>query len=181
MTSYVFFSGEVLRGANAQHILTDDVPQGDVKLQPQRRPDLALLYFIERLPTTIREIILARCCEAFDRLQLGKTQDLFATFRSIVSAPDLETRAYTCAKMVAVLELALHDETAATHTELAERLEKAGRHTGTVDLQTPLAQKHWQVAREEFFALRRDLLAVDALHQMLVHAPEGRRPAGVER
>ena len=150
-------------------------------MQPQRRPDLALLHFIERLPTTIREIILARCCQAFNRLQLDQVQDLFATFRAIVSPPELEAQAYALAKMIAVLELALHDEMAGTHSELAERLEKAGRLGGSLDLQTPLAQKHWQVAREEFFALRRDVLAVDALHQMLVQAPEGRRPAGVER
>ncbi len=150
-------------------------------LQPHRSPDQALLHFIERLPTTIREIVLARCCQAFNRLQLGQHQDLFATFRAIVSAPDLETRAYTCAKMISVLELALHDEFAATHSDLAKRLEEAGRHSGSVDLQTPLVQKHWRVAREEFMALRRDVLGVDAIHQMLVETPEGRRPAGLER
>lgn len=149
-------------------------------MQPQRSPDQALLNFIERLPTTIREIVLARCCQAFNRLQLDQAQDLFATFRAIVSAPNPEARAYACAKMISVLELALHDECAATHSELAQRLERAGRPTGSSDLQTPLAQKHWRVAREEFFALRREVLGVDALHQMIVQAPEGRRPAGLE-
>ena len=148
---------------------------------PDRSPDTILLHFIERLPTTIREVVLARCCQAFHRLQLGQRQDLFATFRAIVLAQDLETRAYTCAQMIAVLELALHDELAAMHSELAERLEQTGRQPGSLDLQTPLAQKHWRVAREEFFALRRDVLAVDAVHRMLVDAPEGRRPAGLER
>src|SRR5690606_26519171 len=100
---------------------------------------------------------------------------------AIVSASDLEQRAYTCAKMIAVLELALHDELAETHADLAERLEQAGRQTGSMDLRTPLAQKHWRVAREEFFALRREMLCVDSLHEMLVAAPEGRRPAGLER
>src|SRR5690606_40691056 len=41
--------------------------------------------FIERLPTTIRDVILARCCKAFGRLQLTQYQDLFATFRAIVT------------------------------------------------------------------------------------------------
>jgi hypothetical protein len=136
---------------------------------------------MERLPTTIRDVVLARCCQAFNRLQLDKHQDLFATFRAIVSATDVEWRAYTCAKMIAVLELAFQDEVASTHSALALRLEESGRQAGSLDLQTPLAQKHWRVAREEFFALRRDALALDALHQMLVVTPEGRRPAGLER
>jgi hypothetical protein len=150
-------------------------------LLSDRSPDTILLHFIERLPTTIREVVLARCCQAFNRLQLEQRQDLFATFRAIVVAHDPEMRAYTCAQMIAVLELVLQHEHAAAHSELAERLERAGRPAGSLDLRTPLAQKHWQAAREEFFALRRDALAVDAVHRMIVDAPEGRRPAGLER
>lgn len=151
-------------------------------MHSSRTPDLTLLHFIERLPTTIREVVLARCCQAFGRLQLRAHQDLFATFRAIVLVPDLELRAYACAKMAAVLELALHDEFAESHSTLAQELDTAaGRQVGSLDLQTPLAQKHWRVAREEFAALRRDGLAVDALSRMLVEAPEGRRPAGLER
>jgi hypothetical protein len=157
-------------------------PHGVVKLQqPHRSPDSILVHYIEHLPTTIRDVVLARCCQSFNRLQLDQHQDLFATFRAIVSAPDVECRAYTCARMIGVLELAFQDEFASTHADLALRLEQSGRLAGSLDLQTPIAQKHWGVAREEFFALRRDVLAVDALHQMLVVTPEGRRPAGVER
>lgn len=153
-------------------------------MQCQRRsPDVTLLNFIERLPTTIREVVLARCCKAFDRLQLSQNQDLFATFRSIVIArEDQEARAYACAKMIAALELALHDESAGTHTALASELERSQcRQSGSYDLQTPLAQKHWRVAREEFFALRKDGLDAASLHSMLVEQSDGRRPAGVER
>lgn len=150
-------------------------------MQYSRSPDEALLNFIERLPTTIREVVLARCCKAFGRLQLTQNQNLFATFKAIVRAQDPETRAYTCAKMIAVLELALHDECAGTHAALAAELEQAsGRVAGSYDLQTPLAQKHWRVAREEFFALRKDMLETASLHLMLAQPSEGRRPAGLE-
>lgn len=151
-------------------------------MQHQRSPDAALLSFIERLPTTIREVVLARCCKAFGRLQLNQNQDLFATFRAIVMASDPEARAYACAMMSAVLELALHDEFAETHAALASQLETAlGGHAGSFDLQTPLAQKHWRVAREEFFALRKEALDTASLHLMLAQPSEGRRPAELER
>jgi hypothetical protein len=153
-----------------------------VKLHSQRSPDAALLHFIERLPTTIREVVLARCCQAFGRLQLTQHQDLFATFRAIVMAAEPEARAYACARMIAVLELTLHDEFAETHSELARELEKAPcRPAGSFDLRTPLAQKHWQGAREEFFNLRKDALGTESLYRMLVQPLEGRRPAGLER
>lgn len=151
-------------------------------MQYERSPDAALLNFMERLPTTIREVVLARCCKAFGRLQLTQNQDLFATFRAIVTASDPEARAYACAMMSAVVELALHDEFAETHAGLAAQLESApGGHPGSYDLQTPLAQKHWQVAREEFFALRKEVLDAASLHAMLAQPSEGRRPAGLER
>ncbi len=86
-----------------------------------------------------------------------------------------------CAKMIAVLELALHDETAETHTGLAQRLMQSGRHNTNIDLQTPLAQKHWRGARDEFFALRRDGLGAESLKSMLIEPAVGPRPAGVER
>jgi len=151
-------------------------------LQNQRSPDAALLNFIERLPTTIRDVILARCCKAFGRLQLTQYQDLFATFRAIVTPNNPEARAYACAMMTAVLELALHDELAVTHTALAAELETApGRQPGSYDLLTPIAQKHWQAAREEFFALRKEVLDTASLHLLLAQPQEGLVPAGLER
>ena len=64
--------------------------------------------------------------------------------------------------------------------DAAELEQASGRVAGSYDLQTPLAQKHWRVAREEFFALRKDMLETASLHLMLAQPSEGRRPAGLE-
>ncbi|HEX7079851.1 MAG TPA: hypothetical protein VF329_02420 [Gammaproteobacteria bacterium] len=135
----------------------------------EESPDAVLLRFVERLPTTIRDIVLARCCTAFGRLQAVPNQDLFATFRAILTAPERENRAYVSAKMAAVLELALHEDSADAHAELARDLYEMTRSPRfeNLDLDGPLPQKHWRAAREEFRVLRREFLTVEALHRMV--------------
>jgi hypothetical protein len=145
-----------------------------------RSPDELLLHFVERLPTTVRDIVLARCCLAYGRWHPTQKQDLFATFRAILQAPEGEMRAYMCAKITAVIELALHDEYPASHATLARELlgPRAHGQLGTVDLESPLTQKHWRAAKEEFLGLRRDGLNVESIHRMLGHAAAAeRRPA----
>lgn len=141
-----------------------------------RFPDEVLLHFIERLPTTIRDIVLARCCKAFGRLQLIPNQDLFATFRAILREAEDEARAYSCAKMIAVVELALQDDgwrcEAAFDRDLCEAT--GARRFSTIDLQAPLAQKLWQAAQNEFTALRGGPLSIGSLQNMLGNESEER-------
>jgi hypothetical protein len=131
-----------------------------------------VLQFVERLPTTIRDVILARFCMAFGRLQPAANQDLSATFRSILLMPGCEGRAYACARVVAVLELVLHEDSVCIQAALARELaETTGfRRFSSIDLGAPLPQKHWQHAREEFLALRRTSLSVDSLSRLLARS-----------
>jgi hypothetical protein len=138
-------------------------------------PDELLLHFVDRLPTTIRDVILARCCMAFGRLDRRASQDLFATFRAILTGPGGAERVYMCAKMTAVVELALYEIEGGDHAAAREALpEIASERFSDLDLTAPLVRKHWRAAREEFMALRSRLLDTGSLHAMLVHA-SGRR------
>lgn len=135
-------------------------------------PDEVLLHFIERLPTTVREIVLARCCKAFGRLQLVPKQDLFATFCAILRERNDEARVYTCAKMIAAVELALEDEGCRSEAAFDRELYDAtgARRFSNIDLRAPLTQKLWQAARTEFLKLRSGPLSVRSLHEMLTDA-----------
>ena len=140
-------------------------------------PDNVLLRFVERLPTTIRDVILARFCVAFGRLQPTAHQDLPATFRSILMTPAGEGRIYSCAQAVAVLELVLHEGSACSQEALARALaETAGfQRFQDIDLHAPLAQRHWQNAREELLALRGTTLSVESLSRLLADDLEATR------
>lgn len=127
-------------------------------------PDDVLLRFVEALPTTIRDIVLARCCLAFGRLQHPGEQDLLATFRAILTAPELEARAYTCAKMGAVVELAL----SVGPSDGRQAAERDRMRRPDMNLKSALALKHWYAATEEFQALRRDALGTEALRRLLI-------------
>jgi hypothetical protein len=136
-------------------------------LRPES-PDHVLMRFVERLPTTIRDVILARCCMAFGRLQ-RPNQDLVGTFRSILTAPSGEARAYMCAKMVAVVELALHADVDSRDPHDDESADAATPHPfWNAALKAPLIQKHWRAARNEFLSLRKDMLSVDSFQAMLL-------------
>jgi hypothetical protein len=135
-------------------------------------PDEALLDFVGRLPAAMRDLVLARCCMAFDRLHLTPKQDLLATFRAILMTPDGDARAYMCAKMSAVVELALREDGEAVQAAIARAsFETAGpdRCDG-ISLQAPLTQKDWDTARDEFLALRAHALSIKSLHHMLTQA-----------
>lgn len=132
-------------------------------------PDHALLQFVERLPLTIREVILAHCCMAFGRLQT-ESQDVQATFSAILRRAEGVAPAYSCAKMAAVIELALEME------EFDHDVcESTGSHRFDIDMQAPLTRKHWQAARTEFQALRGGALSVRSLHTMLKEYGEDHR------
>ncbi|MBN1239680.1 MAG: hypothetical protein JXB36_14345 [Gammaproteobacteria bacterium] len=134
-------------------------------------PEDVLLRFVERLPTTIRDVILARFCMAFGRLQPTDNQDLSATFRSILMTPAGEARAYACAQAVAVLELVLHEGSACSQEALARELAgtAGSRRFEGIVLDAPLAQRHWHNAREELLALRATSLGIDALCRLLAN------------
>lgn len=128
----------------------------------------ALLDFVEQLPTTVKDVILARCCMAFDRLQPDPQQDLFGTFRAILVRGDAEEAAYACAQMTAVLELTLCSPEVRLPKEwyeaaVAERLDD-------VDLESPLPQKHWSAAQDDFARLRSTRLHPQSLRLMLIRA-----------
>jgi hypothetical protein len=148
-----------------------------LRASDQRSSDEALLHFIERLPTTIRDIILARCCMAFERLHFTPNQDLFRTFRAILMAPQGKARVYTCAKMAAVVELALYEYGEGDQESIAsELLEATGSHRFKNNgLEAPLAQRHWQAACEDFHSLRQGALGAKSLHKMLLEEVEWER------
>lgn len=134
-----------------------------------RDPSDVLLKFVARLPTTIRYVILARCCMAFGRLHVTQRQDLLATFRAILTTPVGEQRAYVCAMMTSVVELALHHNGADSQASLVRLLSEspAGQAFGSFDPEAPLVQKHWEAAREDFQALRRSELGTPSLHSAI--------------
>lgn len=138
-------------------------------------PDEILLKFIEGLPPTVRDVILARCCMAFGRLDASPNQNLFGTFRSILM-PEGQSQAYVCAKMAAVVELALYECDSGSGAALAnELLERTGSHRFvSIDLQAWVAEKHWRAARDAFLELRREALHSESLSRMLVQARDRR-------
>src|SRR5690554_2298173 len=94
--------------ANVESIVATSHPRmACARTMTTESPLDALLDFAEQPPTTVKDVILARCCLAFDRLQPHVQQDLFATFRAIVVSGEPEQTAYACAQMAAVLELIL--------------------------------------------------------------------------
>lgn len=132
-------------------------------------PDEVLLSFVEGLPTTIRDVILGRCCMAFGRLDRLPNQNLFATFRAILM-PEGQRHPYLCAKMAAVVELALYECESSSGAALAdELLERTGAPRFVrIDLHARVAEKHARIARDAFMDLRRDVLHTEALSRMLV-------------
>jgi hypothetical protein len=144
----------------------------------ERSPEHVLLRFVERLPTTIRDVVLARCCIAFDRLQASSPQDLFATFRAILLASDRAPLAYTCAKMISVVELALAVPDAPFQRDWHAAIQT--QRIDAVDWDGPLTRRHWRAAREEFMRLRATVLDVRALSDMLPEAAEGEHAANGE-
>jgi hypothetical protein len=129
-------------------------------------PDDALLDFVDELPATVKDLILARCCMAFGRLQPVPRQDLSATFRAIVRAGDAVQAAYTCAQMVAVLELVLCSPDAPLPAAWHEAA--AAQRLYNIDMQSPLTRKHWEAAHEGFSRLRATLLHSQSLRRMLL-------------
>jgi hypothetical protein len=137
-------------------------------------PDEVLLHFIDRLPTTIRDVILARCCMAFERLDFTRNQDLSGTFRAILVAPRGKVAVYRCAKMAAVVELALYEYGEAdTNSIVSELHATTGSHRFDENsLKAPLAQRHWQAAYDEFLSLRGGALSTRSLYTMLMEEGE---------
>src|SRR5690606_18705690 len=128
-------------GVKCESIVTTSHPRtACCRTMIMESPLDALLDFAEQLPTSIKDVILARCCLAFDRLQPHVQQDLFATFRAIVVSGNPAQAAYACAQMAAVLELTL----CSPESHLPpEWYEAASRHRlVAVDLDSALAQKH---------------------------------------
>jgi hypothetical protein len=126
----------------------------------------ALLDFAEQLPTTVKQVILARCCMAFGRLQPDVQQDLFATFRAIVVSAEAGQAAYVCAQMAAVLELTLCSPEAPLPREWYRAA--ADQRLDRIDLDSALAQKHWRAAQDEFARLRNTLLHPQSLRMMMI-------------
>jgi len=129
------------------------------------------LDFVEQLPTTVKDVVLARCCMAFDRLQPDPQQDLSATFRAIIVSGDDGQTAYTCAQMAAVLELILCSPEA--------RLPRGGCEAATGQRLggtwgSPLAQKHWSAAQDDFARLRTTALHPQSLRMMLIRDSEAK-------
>jgi len=137
-------------------------------------PDDVLVHFVERLPTTVKDVILARCCMAFGRLQPMPQQDLFATFRAILKGRNAGQAAYTCAQMIAVLELILCSPEAPLPAEWHEAA--AAQRLDNINMQSPLTQKHWKAAQDDFIQLRETILHAQSLRVMLMRelAPVGR-------
>jgi hypothetical protein len=134
-------------------------------------PDDALLEFVEALPATVKDVILARCCMAFGRLQPVPRQNLSATFRAIVQAGGPPQAAYTCAQMIAVLELVLCSPEAPLPAAWHEA--GAAQRLHNIDMQSPLTQKHWDAAREEFSQMRVTLLHARSLQRLLFRELRG--------
>jgi hypothetical protein len=118
---------------------------------------------------------------AFERLHFTPNQDLLRTFRAILIAPQGKARAYRCAKMAAVVELALYEYGEGHRESIAgELLETTGSHRfDNNNVEAPLAHRHWQASHDEFLSLRRGALSIKSLHLMLMEEVESdkRSPA----
>lgn len=119
--------------------------------------DVVLIDYVEGLPTTIKDVVLARCCMAFDKLEFGHDENLLALFTSIIQPAGRASPIgiiYECAKMIGVISLALETGTLdyeAFYRHLHEQT--GGQMFNEMSLRAPLADKHWQAAREQFQSL----------------------------
>jgi hypothetical protein len=121
---------------------------------PDTPADL-LKAFAANLPTTIRDLILARCCIGFGRLEGRPNQDLLAAFDEIMDEVKGHELAYRCAMMAGAMELALQNEGPDPESFNREMYEQLGNPMFKAkELQAPLDKRHWAQAVEEYDVLR---------------------------
>ena len=132
-------------------------------------PNEILFDFLERLPITIKEVVLARTCMAFGKLGLEPEQDLMATLRTVAghSPTDLPFR---ISALCGAVELALIHEQ--NDEDIYKRLSAEHPESelfAKMALQAPLKDKHWQSSVESFALLRSGPLSAPALRAWLFH------------
>lgn len=116
------------------------------------------------LPTTMRDVVLARCCMGFGLLEGKANQDIPGDFAKALSGIDTIEAGYRCAAWCGVMELALFDEPNENGWIDKLAAEHPGNDTFTrMALQQPLKRKHWQDAAAQFHDLRQGVLSPEAL------------------
>ena len=142
-------------------------------------PVAALVGFADRLPTTIREVVLFRCCLGLEPLTIDDRRDYREQFASFLEKATMPSKVFRCAMMIGAMEFALREE------EVSNKLwrEHGNEVLRDVALRAPLRARHWKKAQEEFRKLRKGPLGNDALHKWQMRLlsefrlDNGRRPA----
>ena len=129
-------------------------------------PDEILKSFVHGLPTTIREVIHAQCCIAFDHFEAKPGFDFSSAFDELIdqSKKGRETwRALQVAKMLGVIDVLLVPDPLfrEVHEKLAEEHDEP--FFAEMALRAPLRERHFERARQEYLELRDGPLAPETL------------------
>jgi hypothetical protein len=122
-------------------------------------PDEVLLDFLAKLPSTIRDSVLAGCLIAFDLVRLDPDRDALTDLREALKEGSATGRPYQCAMLMGAVELCL--EQLKGDAEYYQELwaEHGIESFRDMALRAPLRDRHYEGSREAFRKLREDALS----------------------